>query len=69
MKKQKQKGYWEKKTERFSNGSKAKSRAKHLRSYEHIQHVIVDKHNEDYVVTYSVAKWYIEEINRAGIII
>jgi hypothetical protein len=63
----KAKGYWEKRKESFSSMSDAKARAGTLRTQQHISHVVVDKKSDEYVVAYSVAKWYIEEAQKAGI--
>lgn len=65
----KQKGYWVKKKESFSIMSDARSRAGTLRSQQHISHVVLDKKGDEYVVSYSVAKWYLEEAQKAGITI
>jgi hypothetical protein len=67
MRRKKEKGYWEKRTERFSDGTTAKSRAGILRSHEHVAHVHVDKIYTEYVVLYSVAKWYLKELTKAKI--
>ena len=66
MKRKKQKGYWEKRKESFNDGSQAKSRARHLRSYEHIAHVTVERIRDRYVVNYSIAKWYLEQLSSSG---
>ena len=63
----KEKGYWEKKKESFSSMADAKARAGTLRSQQHISHVVVDKKGDEYVVAYSVAKWFLEEAQKAGI--
>ena len=67
QRRKREKGYWEKRTERFADGTAAKSRAQHLRTHEHVSHVTVEKSGDEYVVTYSVAKWYLEDLDRAGI--
>lgn len=67
MRRKRTKGYWQKRKEKFKTGSEAKSRAGMLRLNEHIAHVLMDKIGDNYVVTYSVAKWYIEDAKRAGI--
>lgn len=67
MRRKRQKGYWLKKSERFSKGSKAKARAGYLREFEQIAHVIVEKSDNEYLVKYSVAKWYAEELERCQI--
>ena len=70
MKRKRIKDYWIKRKERFKTGTLAKNRAGYLRTYEHISHVTVDKEEDNqYVVAYSVAKWYLEDTKRAGITI
>jgi hypothetical protein len=73
-KNKREKGYWLKQKESFKSGDKAKERAGMLRIHEHVSHVLMDKkedslnlNNDKYIVSYSVAKWYIEDLNRAGI--
>jgi len=65
VKRRREKNYWEKRTERFSDGAKAQSRAGTLRMHEHVTHVKVSKSKDEYVVAYSVAKWYVEELAKA----
>lgn len=69
MKRKRIKGYWLKRKERYKTGTLAKSRAGFLRTYQHIAHVTVDKENDEYLVQYSVAKWYLEDAKRAGVTI
>ena len=66
MKHKREKNYWEKRTERFDDGARARSRAGSLRTCEHVSHVTVHKDGNAYVVEYSVARWYAEELNKAG---
>ncbi len=66
MKRRREKNYWEKRTERFADGATAQSRAGTLRTHEHVAHVKVGKNGKEYVVAYSVAKWYVEELKNAG---
>ena len=66
MKRRREKNYWEKRTERFVEGATAKSRAGTLRTHEHVAHVKVSKKSNQYVVAYSVAKWYVAELKNAG---
>lgn len=66
MKRKREKGFWEKRSEKFSIGPDARSRASALRQVEHVSHVTMDKVGEDYVVAYSVAKWYLEELKQNG---
>jgi hypothetical protein len=65
MRRKKEKGYWEKRTEPFSDGASARSRAGSLRSHKRVTHVHVDKEGAGYVVSYSVAKWYLEELMKS----
>ena len=67
MRRKRQKGYWLKKTERFYKGYEAKARAGYLREFEQIAHVIVKKSNDEYLVKYSIAKWYAKELKRCQI--
>ena len=68
MKKKRVKNYWAKRTERFQNMGPAKSRAIEIRGHEHTAHVKVDKISDDeYAVSYSVARWYLEELDKAGL--
>ncbi len=67
MKRKKKRGYWVKKKEGFADGTEAKSRAGQLRAYENVAHVTVEKVNERYVVNYSVAKWFLDQLSLAGI--
>lgn len=74
--KKREKGYWEKRTETFKTGSAAKERAGLLRTHEKtaISHVTMDKKENpndqyaaQYVVAYSVAKWYLADLKRSGV--
>jgi hypothetical protein len=56
MRQKREKGYWEKITEKYSKGSDAKSRVSEMRASDHISHVTVEKKGEDYIVGYSIAK-------------
>jgi hypothetical protein len=67
MKHKREKNYWDKRTESFADGTRAKSRAGSLRACEHVSHVTVQKSGDEYVVSYSVAKWYVEELRKAGV--
>lgn len=66
MSKKKEKNYWTKKDESFRDGRAAQARAGALKMHEHVAHVTVRKEGESYVVAYSVATWYLEELKRAG---
>ena len=61
------KGYWIKKKEVYPSGTLAKSRASELRRHEYISHVIVEKKSDDYEVSFSIAKFYMEELEKAGV--
>lgn len=67
MRSRKEKGYWQKCREAFRESAAAQSRAGALRAHEHVSHVTVDKMDDAYVVSYSVAKWYLDELRAAGI--
>jgi len=67
MKRRKQRGYWEKRSEQFAVGTDAKSRAAALRNQEHVAHAVVDKVGDTYLVSYSVAERYVAELEKAGI--
>jgi hypothetical protein len=64
MRQKRIKGYWLKRKEVFTSGANAKARAGSLRLNEQVAHVLVDKEETGYVVRYSVAKWYWEELQR-----
>ncbi len=65
MKRRREKGYWEKRTERFAEGPAAQERAGRLRMHEHVAHVKVSHEGPEYLVSYSVARWYLEELTQA----
>lgn len=67
MKRKKEKEYWLKRKELFPVGTDAHSRAAELRNCEHVAHVRVTNEDAVYVVSYSVAKWYLADLDRAGI--
>ena len=65
MKRNREKGHWEKRSERFAVGAAAQERAGRLRMHEHVAHVKVSHDGQEYLVSYSVAKWYLEELTQA----
>jgi len=67
MRRKREKGYWERRKERFSSGREARSRAGRLRDHAHVEHVKTAREADDYIVTYSVAAWYLAELEKAGI--
>ena len=69
MREDREKGYWAKKKEEFSDGTKAQSRARHLRADGHVTHVIVRGEKGKYFVEYSVDKKWLEMCDKAGILI
>jgi hypothetical protein len=38
-----------------------------LRAHEHVSHGKVGKMGDTYVISYSVANWYLEELHAVGI--
>jgi len=70
MKRKRVKGYWLKKKESYNVLADARSRADLLRINEHTAHVTVEKDEQLkslYWVKYSVAKWYVAEMEALGI--
>lgn len=67
MIRKREKNYWEKRSEPFAESAAARSRAGILRSNEHVTHVTVRKQGTEHVVSYSVAKWYLDELKNAGL--
>ena len=67
MKKKKEKGYWKKQAQSFTDSGKAKERAATLRTHGPVAHVQVSGTDAGYRVSYSVAKWYLEELKRAKV--
>jgi hypothetical protein len=66
MKRKREKGYWVKRQERYANAVTAQTRAGGLRMHDHTSHVVVRATPEGFEVSYSVAKWYLDELERAG---
>jgi hypothetical protein len=67
MRKRRVKGYWSKRTELFPSRADARARAGALRSQEPVAHVVVRSEAGQYRVSYSVAGWYLQELERLGI--
>jgi hypothetical protein len=68
--KQRTKNYWCKRREHFVDGANAKERAAHLRSMyarDQVCHVVVDREAHGYAVAYSVANWYVQSMQAAGV--
>ena len=61
------KNYWDNRKERFATGPQARSRAGVLREHEHVENVHLDKEGDEYVVTFSIAKWYAQALKDAGV--
>jgi hypothetical protein len=66
MSHKREKNYWVKKTERYANAPAAQARAGSLRLHEHTSHIQVRRTAEGFEVSYSVARWYLEELERVG---
>ena len=66
MKHKREKGYGVKRQERYPDALTAQSRAGSLRMHEHASHVTVRAMLEGFEVSFSVAKWYRDELERAG---
>ena len=67
MREKREKGYWLKQTERFGNGADARARSARLREVEQVSQGTMQRKGSEYVVSYSVAKWYIAELETAGL--
>ena len=67
MRSKREKGYWVKRTERYTDAKRAKDRAGSLRLHEHISHVTVERKEDGFEVSYSVAQWYLDDLKGAGI--
>jgi len=67
MRSKRVKNYWLKQKESFTSGNQASARAKTLRLNDQVVHVIIEKKEDVYLVKYSVAKWYYEQIQELGI--
>ncbi len=67
MRSKRVKNYWVKCREFYQEGKEASSRAKTLRLNEQVVHVVVKQSEDVYIVKYSVARWYYEQINELGI--
>lgn len=67
MRRKRVKGYWLKRKENFVTGTEAKARAGYLREYNEVQHVVVERVEDGYLVKYSIAKWYQEQLEELGI--
>jgi hypothetical protein len=66
MKHKRVKGYWLKRQERYPDALKAQSRAGSLRMHEHTSHVRVRPTKDGFEVSFSIAKWYLDELPKAG---
>jgi hypothetical protein len=67
MKRKRDKDYWVKKTERYPDVRAAQDRAGALRLHEHTSHIKVQPTDDGAEVSYSVAGWYLEELEKAGL--
>jgi len=66
MRRKLEKGYGVKKKEQYPNAAAAQVRAGNLRTHEHTSHVQVRPAADGYVVSYSVARCYFDELERAS---
>ncbi|MGF1579124.1 MAG: hypothetical protein ACFCD0_07145 [Gemmataceae bacterium] len=67
MSRKRVKNYWVKKVERFTTHKAAQDRAGAIRTHEHAGHVQVQPSADGFQVSYSVARWYVEELERVGV--
>jgi hypothetical protein len=67
VRRDREKGYWVKRSERFGDGAAARARAGLLRTSPNVQHVTTRVEGGAWVVRYSVAKWYLDECEKAGV--
>lgn len=67
MNRKKEKGYRLKMKETFRDGPQARSRAKILRMHEHIEHFHLESSGDKYTIAFAIAKWYFEQLNKAGV--
>lgn len=67
MKGKRERACWGERTERFADGVAARSRVGHLRSQPNVSHVTIEKDGAEYAVSFSVAKWYVAEMQKAGV--
>ncbi len=67
--KKREKGFWIKQKEKYTDAEKAKDRAGTLRIYasNQVNHVTIDKEDGTTILSYSVATWFKNECDRAGI--
>ncbi len=66
--KRREKGYWAKRKELFMDGTSARVRAGTLRLHDgdKVSHVKMAREEDGYLVTYSVAKEWLAEYEKAG---
>jgi hypothetical protein len=64
MHRKKEKDYWVKRTEQHVSSDAAHARAAGLRMHDHTSHVQVRRNAAGYEVSFSVAKWYWEELGK-----
>ena len=71
MKAPRKKGFWTHRAERFHDGGSARARAKALRMFgpDKIAHVVVSREGDDYVVRFSIAGWYLNELADAEVVL
>lgn len=69
MSKRRVKNYWYKTKEKFTDSAKAKERQGMLRAYasNQVAHVMIDREDGVFYVRYSVANWFKQECEKAGV--
>lgn len=67
MRQEREKPYWVKKIERCPNVETACLRAGKIRIHGHTSQVQVRQLSDGFQVCYSVARWYLEQLNRDGL--
>ena len=67
--KKREKGFWIKQKEKYTDAEKAKNRAGSLRTYasNQIAHVCIDKVDGLTILSYSIATWFKQECDRAKV--
>jgi hypothetical protein len=66
MPREREKGYWVKRQERYAGSEEARTRAGALRLHDHVSHVRVRPAAGGFEVAFSVAKWYLDQLQQAG---
>ena len=69
MRKKRVKNYWKKFRERYKDIDKARERVGVLRVYDNaeVSFVRLKKEKDEYMVEYSIAKWFKDECEASGV--